>query len=88
MKRKLHLLLCMVMVLSMAFGVQAEAAKKKSTKKKTTKATTTAQVQLPDVNITVCQIQGNQVVIGAGGNIVPSDDSNYYYVQSEFLVCG
>lgn len=78
MKRKLHLLLCLVMVLCMTFGVQAEAAKKKSTKKKTTKATATAQVQLPDVNISVCQIQGNQVVVGAGGNIVPSDDGNYY----------
>lgn len=78
MKRRLHLLLCLVMIFSLSFGLQAEAAKKKSTKKKTTKAKTEAQVQLPDVNISVCLIQGNQVVVGAGGNVVQSDDGNYY----------
>ena len=31
-----------------------------------------------NVTITVCQIAGDQVVLGVGGPIVPSDDNNYY----------
>ena len=59
MKGKLRLLLCMVVVMTMAFGLHVSAAEQQ-------------------VNITVCQIEGDQVVLGVGGPIVPSDDGNYY----------
>ena len=59
MKGKLRLLLCMVVIMTMAFGLQVSAAEQQ-------------------VNITVCQIEGDQVVLGVGGPVVPSDDGNYY----------
>ena len=59
MKRKLRLLLCMVAIMTMAFGLQVSAA--------------------GGVTISSCLIQGNQVVVQAGGSVAASDDGNYYF---------
>ena len=76
MKRRLSVMLCLVMVLTLMVGMPVQAA----TKKKTTTKTTTTAVAAPTYPITInhCLIQGTEVLVIASGAQQASDDGNYY----------
>lgn len=81
MKRRLSVMLCLVMVLTLMVGMPVQAA----TKKKTTTKTTTTAVAAPTYPITInhCLIQGTDVLVIASGAQQASDDGNYYLFSLE-----
>ena len=78
MKRRLSLMLCLILVLSMTMGTSAEAASKKKKAATTSTATAATTVVTYPVTINNCVIQGTDVVLTAYGAQQASDDGNYY----------
>ena len=67
MKRRLSLMLCLILVLSMTMGTSAEAASKKKKAATTSTATAATTVVTYPVTINNCVIQGTDVVLTAYG---------------------